>query len=337
MGAITDIPGIKVGHSQDETAFTGCTVILSEEGAVGGVDQRGGAPGTRETDLLRTSHLVNKIHGVLLTGGSAFGLDAVSGVMRYLEEKGIGYNTGAVKVPIVPAAVIYDLSFGNPKRRPDHDMGYQACLNACSLPPIEGNAGVGVGASVGKIFGMSRAMKSGIGTASIEVGGGVIVGAICAVNAFGDVVDYKNGKVLAGARTLRKGPLILGKGLIFANTMEVFRTFYGRNILKIMRGSNTVIGVIATNAKLTKEETNKVAQMAHNGIALTVRPAHTMYDGDTLFALSTQKKKADVNIIGAYAAIVVAEAIIQAVKLAQELGGLPSYTEVSALETQSFT
>ncbi len=337
MGAITDIPGIKVGHSQDENALTGCTVILSEEGAVGGVDQRGGAPGTRETDLLRTSHLVSKIHGVLLTGGSAFGLDAVSGVMYYLEEKGIGYNTGDAKVPIVPAAVIYDLSLGNSKIRPDHDMGYQACLNASNSPPAEGNAGAGVGASVGKIFGMACAMKSGIGTASIEVGGGVIVGALCVVNALGDVVDYKSGKVLAGARTLRKGPLKLGKGSVFADTMEVFRTFYGRNILKMMSSSNTVIGVIATNAKLTKEEANKVAQMAHNGIALTIRPAHTMYDGDTLFALSTQKRKADVNIIGAYAAIAVADAIVRAVKLAKESGGLPSYTEISAIEAQSFT
>lgn len=333
MDSITDVPGVKVGHSQDEKALTGCTVVLTEGGAVGGVDQRGGAPGTRETDLLRTSHLINKIHGVMLTGGSAFGLGAVSGVMQYLEEKGIGYNTGAVRVPIVPAAVIYDLSLGNSKIRPDHRMGYQACLNSSSSHPTEGNVGAGTGASVGKIFGMSSAMKSGIGTASIEVGGGIIVGALCVVNALGDIVDYNSGKLLAGARTLRKGPIKLGKGSVFANTMEVFRTFYGRNILKIMNGSNTIVGVIATNAKLTKEETNKVAQMSHNGIAMTVRPAHTMYDGDTLFALSTQKKKADVNIIGAFAAIAVADSIIRAVKLANASGGLPSYTEILTQDT----
>ncbi|MCC6146483.1 MAG: P1 family peptidase [Anaerolineaceae bacterium] len=329
MKSITDIPGIKVGHAQDENALTGCTVILTEDGAISGVDQRGGAPGTRETDLLRTSHLVQKIHGILLTGGSAFGLDAVSGVMRYLEENKIGYNTGSIKVPIVPAAVIFDLALGDPTVRPGTQMGYEACKNASDLPPLEGNVGAGTGASVGKIFGMAGAMKSGIGTAAMELGGGVIVGAICVVNAFGDVVDYKTSKLIAGARSLKKGPLKLGKGPFFANTLEVLTTFYGRKILQLASLSNTVIGVVATNAKLTKEEVNKVAQMAGNGITLSIQPANTMLDGDTIFALSTQKKRANVNIVGSYAAIVVAEAIVRATRLAVGAGGLPAHVDIS--------
>lgn len=327
--SITDIPGIKVGHAHDINAITGCTVILCEEGAVGGVDQRGGAPGTRETDLLRTSHLVNKVHAILLTGGSAFGLDAASGVMRYLNEKKIGYNAGVARVPIVPAAVIFDLAIGKADKWPDQDMGYQACLNASSLPPLEGSVGAGTGATVGKILGMPQSVKSGIGTASIDAGGGVIVAAICAVNAFGDIFDYKSNQILAGARTLKRGLVKLGREGIFANTLDVMRTFYGRKILGMMSRSNTVIGVVATNAKLTKEEANKVAQMAHNGIALSVRPAHTMYDGDTLFTLATGKKPSDVNIVGAFSAIVVAEAVTHAVKNAKSLGGIPSIQDLA--------
>lgn len=328
MNSITDVEGIKVGQAQNDLGLTGCTVILSEEGAVGGVDQRGGAPGTRETDLLRTSHLVNKVHAILLTGGSAFGLDAASGVMQYLQEKNIGYKSGPIKIPIVPAAVIFDLMIGDPSTRPTKEMGYQACLNATHEKPLEGNYGAGTGASVGKIFGMQSAMKSGIGTASMDVGGGVQVGAICVVNALGDVVDYKNGKMIAGARSIKKGPMKLGGDEYFADTMKVLRTFYGRRILQLMHGSNTVIGVVATNARLSKEDNNKVAQMAQNGLAMTVRPANTMYDGDTIFSLSTQKRKSDVNIIGAFAAIAVAEAILNAVIHAQPSGNLPSYAEI---------
>lgn len=328
MNSITDVEGIKVGQAQNDLGLTGCTVILSEEGAVGGVDQRGGAPGTRETDLLRTSHLVNKVHAILLTGGSAFGLDAASGVMQYLQEKNIGYKSGPIKVPIVPAAVIFDLMIGDPSIRPTKEMGYHACLNATHEKPLEGNYGAGTGASIGKIFGMQSAMKSGIGTASMDVGGGVQVGAICVVNALGDVVDYKNGKIIAGARSIKKGPMKLGGDEYFADTMKVLRTFYGRRILQLMHGSNTVIGVVATNARLSKEENNKVAQMAQNGLAMTVRPANTMYDGDTIFSLSTQKRKADVNIIGAFAAIAVAEAILNAVIHAQPSAELPSFAEI---------
>jgi L-aminopeptidase/D-esterase-like protein len=196
--AITDIPGLWVGHAQNEEALTGCTMVLCEEGAVGGVDQRGGAPGTREVDALHPMHLVHKVHAVMLAGGSAFGLEAATGVMRYLEEKGVGFDTHVAKVPIVPAAILFDLGIGRADVRPDAAMGYQACLNASSDPPAQGNAGAGMGATVGKILGIGQAMKAGIGTASLEIGAGVIVGALAAVNAFGDVIDPQSGQILAG-------------------------------------------------------------------------------------------------------------------------------------------
>jgi len=208
--SITDVPGIRVGHAQNDEALTGCTVILCEGGAVGGVDQRGGAPGTRETDLLRPMHLVEKAHAVLLTGGSAFGLDAASGVMRYLEERKTGFDAGVARVPIVPAAVIFDLALGRSDVRPDAAMGYQACVNASDGAIAEGNMGVGAGATVGKILGMTQSMKSGVGTASLYIGGGVIVGAIVAVNAFGDVIDPATSAIIAGVRTLHKGPITIG-------------------------------------------------------------------------------------------------------------------------------
>src|SRR4030042_1932033 len=209
-GAITDVPDIRIGHAHDAEALTGCTVVLCPKGAVAGVDQRGGAPGTRETDLLHPLHLVQKVNAVLLSGGSAFGLDAAGGVVRYLEERGEGFDAVAVKVPIVPAAVIFDLMLGRPDVRPDAAMGYAACLQAGRDAPAEGNAGVGVGASVGKILGMGGAMKSGVGTASVDAGGGVVVGAIVAVNALGGVLDPPTGQVIAGARVIRVGPVRLG-------------------------------------------------------------------------------------------------------------------------------
>jgi len=322
----TSIPGLRVGHAQNDTALTGCTVILCEGGAVGGVDQRGGAPGTRETDLLHPLHLVDKVHGVLLTGGSAFGLDAATGVMRYLDERGAGFNTGVAKVPIVPAAVLFDLAIGDPKVRPDAAMGYQACLNASNEPPAEGNVGAGTGATVGKILGPGQAMKSGIGTAALDIGGGVIVAALIAVNAFGDIVDPR-GQVIAGARTLHTGPIRVGQPGYFAETLEVMKGLVGRTILGFASRGNTVIGVVATNADLNKEQTNKVAQMAQDGLARAVRPAHTMLDGDTLFALATGDKKADVNLVGAFAAEVVTQAIVRAVQAAKPAAGLPSASE----------
>src|SRR5687767_86876 len=302
--AITDVRGIEVGHAQDEQALTGCTVILCRKGAVAGVDVRGGAPGTRETDLLDPINLVEKVHAIVLAGGSAFGLDAATGVVRYLEENQIGFDIGAVKVPIVPSAILHDLNLGRADVRPDSAMGYRAAVSASSKAPAEGNVGAGTGASVGKILGMKRAMKAGVGTASINFHG-TVVGALVAVNPFGDVIDPVNGKVLAGVRS--------GTTLQKLKRMQV----------RPAATSNTVIGVIATNAKLTKAQATKVAQMAQDGIARTIKPAHTMFDGDTIFTLATGEKKADVSTIGAYAAEVMAEAILRGVKMANSAGGLP--------------
>jgi len=323
-GAITDVPDIRIGHAHDAEALTGCTVVLCPKGAVAGVDQRGGAPGTRETDLLHPLHLVQKVNAVLLSGGSAFGLDAAGGVVRYLEERGEGFDAVAVKVPIVPAAVIFDLMLGRPDVRPDAAMGYAACLQAGRDAPAEGNAGVGMGASVGKILGMGGAMKSGVGTASVDVGGGVVVGAIVAVNALGEVVDPATGQVIAGARSIRFGPVRFGSRGPFADTLAVMRGMAGRTALRFASKGNTVIGVVATNGGLTKEGANVVARMAHDGIARAVRPSHTQLDGDTLFALSTGGKKADASIVGACAAEAVAQAILRAVLAAEPAGGLPS-------------
>ncbi len=322
--AITDVPGIRLGQADDREALTGCTVILCTAGAVAGVDQRGGAPGTRETDLLRPMHLVHKVHAVVLAGGSAFGLDAASGVVRYLEEQGVGFDAQVAKVPIVPAAILFDLALGRADVRPDAAMGYRACQAATADRPAEGNAGAGMGASVGKILGMAGAVKSGIGTCSLDLGGGAIVGAIVAVNALGDVVDPANGAIVAGARPAKLGPLRLGGQGTFADTLAVMRSLVGKTALRFASRGNTVIGVVATNAGLTKDEANKVAQMAHDGIARAVRPAHTLLDGDTLFALSTGEKKVDVSIVGAHAAEAVAQAILRAVVAAEAAGGLPA-------------
>jgi len=315
MGTITDIPGFKVGQAQDLEALTGCTVIICPPDTVGGVDQRGGAPGTRETDLLHPMHLVNQVNAILLTGGSAFGLDAAAGVMRYCEENKMGVNTGVARVPIVPAAVLFDLAIGDSKVRPDAEMGYQACLNASSDPPGEGNVGAGTGATVGKILSPKMATKSGIGTACIDLGGGGKVAAIVAVNAFGDVVNPENGEIIAGARGI--------KG--YADTLKVMKTFVGKKVMSFSSGAdNTVIGVVATNVKLNKEQITRVAQMAHNGLARTIRPAFTLLDGDTVFALSSGKVEMDQNIIGAYAALAYQEAIMRAVKNAKKAGGVPA-------------
>ena len=311
--SITLIEGIRVGHAQDEEAITGCTVVLCDKGAVGGVDQRGGAPGTREMDALQTVHLVNTVHAVLLAGGSAFGLDAAGGVVRYLEERKVGFKVGPVRVPIVPAAILFDLGIGSGVRRPDAEMGYQACLNASRKAPAEGSVGAGTGATVGKILGMGQAVKGGVGSAAMEIGAGVQVGAIVAVNVFGDVIDPETGKIIAGARSLKKGPFKIGKGQ-FADTMQVMKSLVGRSILGAAQRSNTAIGVVATNAKLDKEGATKVARMAMNGLARCLRPANTMLDGDTLFALATGKRKADVNIVGAFAAEAVIEAVLRAVR-----------------------
>ncbi len=314
-GTITDVPGIRVGHATDLEGLSGCTVVLCEDGAVGGVDQRGGAPGTRETDLLRPMHLVQEVHAVLLAGGSAFGLAAADGVMRYLEERGVGFDTLVARVPIVPAAILFDLALGDPKARPDPAMAYAACQVAGDGPVVEGNVGAGTGATVGKVLGMGRAMKSGLGSASVSVGSDLMVGALLAVNPFGDVRDPESGEILAGARKPDSDEL--------ADTLAVMKRLHSNTTARF--GSNTIIGVVATNAQLTKEDANKVAQMAQDGIARTVKPAHTMFDGDTLFALSTGQKRADVNLVGAYAAEVVADAVVRAVRAAEGTSGLPAW------------
>ena len=318
-GAITDVAGIKVGHFTDARRPTGCTVVLTEEGATGGVDVRGAAPGTRETDLLNPMNAVEQAHAVVLAGGSAFGLDAATGVMRYLEEKKIGVKVGASSVPIVPAAILFDLSVGDPRIRPDAEAGYKACQASSNKSPLEGNVGAGAGATVGKLFGMNRAMKSGIGTASVKVAG-FTVGAIVAVNALGDVLDPRTGTLLAGARTAD------GKRLL-DTTRAILR---GEMPDGVQTGASTTIGVIATDARLTKAQTNKTAQMAHDGLARAVGPVHTPADGDTIFALATGRsgKSASVMLIGVLAAEVMAAAIVRAVRSAKGLPGLPSASDL---------
>lgn len=322
-GTLTDVSGIEVGHAGDEQALTGCTVIMCRKGAVGGVDVRGGAPGTRETDLLNPLNLVSKVHAIMLAGGSAFGLDAAAGAMRYLDEQKIGFNTGAGRVPIVPAAILFDLGLGRRDVRPDAEMGYRACEAASTRAVQQGNLGAGTGASIGKILGMKRAMKSGLGSASLEVGGGVVVGALAVVNAFGDVVDPETGEIVAGVRSAKVGPLKFGAPGYFADTLKIMRSFVGRSVLRFAARANTVLGVVALNANLTKNEATKVAQMAQDGVARAVRPAHTMLDGDIVFALATGGKKVDVSTAGAFAAEALSLAILRAVRSAAPAGGLP--------------
>ncbi len=294
---LTAIEGIKVGHATDATARTGCTVILCPAGATAGVDIRGAAPGTRETEALRPGRLVQKAHAVLLTGGSAFGLDAAGGVVQYLEEQNVGFPAGPVRVPIVPAAVIFDLGVGDAKVRPDREMGYQACLNATDEPVAMGAIGAGTGATVGKAPGVMSS-PSGVGSACKYLGSGLIVAAIVVVNALGNVVNPDTGEIVAGGK--EDGSFVdITERLLDAN---------------LVQGTNTTIGVVATNATLTAAETHRVAEMAHDGMARAIRPSHTMFDGDTLFSLATGAHTgSSVNTIGILAAEVVAEAIVNAV------------------------
>ncbi|BBB48471.1 P1 family peptidase [Pelolinea submarina] len=326
--SITDIPGILVGQAEDETALTGCTVILCKGGAVAGVNQRGGAPGTRETDLLRPMHMVQKVHAIMLAGGSAYGLDAAGGAMQYLEEQKAGINTGPAVVPIVPSAILFDLALGDAHIRPDKQMGYNACLQASTEKPQEGCHGAGTGATVGKILGMGQAMKSGIGTSSMEVTAGVVIGAIVAVNALGDIIDYKTNQIVAGTRSIQKGPIKIGQETIYANTLSIMQSKLGQAALSFAGKQNTIIGVIATNATLDKEGANKFAEAASNGIAISTRPAFTTMDGDTIFSLATGKKHVDLNLLCAFAPIVFAEAMLNAVRKAEPAGGLPAVQSI---------
>ena len=318
-GAITDVPGIRVGHFTHTGRPTGCTVVLTEGGAVGGVDVRGAAPGTRETDLLDPSNLVDRVHAVLLSGGSAFGLDAASGVMRWLEAKGIGYPAGPVRVPIVPAAILFDLGVGDPTIRPDQASGYAACEAARADAVAEGSVGAGAGATVGKLFGMDRAMKGGIGTASVRVGK-VTVGAIVAVNAVGDVVDPATGAVVAGSRQPNGR---LGGGAAGA-------ILQGEVPAALQAGMATTIGVIATDAVLTKAQARKLAQIGHDGFARTLEPSHTMWDGDTLFAVGTGLSGLPGNMmtLGLMAARVTSAAILRAVLAAKGVPNIPARSEL---------
>lgn len=316
--AITDVPGIKVGHYTDKEAITGCTVILCEAGAVAGVDVRGSAPGTRETDLLRPMNLVEKVQAILFSGGSAFGLDAAGGVMRYLEERDIGHETMVAKVPIVPAAIIFDLNIGNSKIRPGTEEGYRACLAASNKKVAEGCVGAGTGATVGKILGIDKATKGGLGTASQKIGGGIIVAALVVVNAIGDVIDPRTGKILAGPRHQQN------KG--FLSTNEILKQAYGK---QDSVPANTTLGLVATNAALNKEQVNKVAQMAQDGVARAITPSHTMHDGDVMFALSLGEKVSDVTIVGSVAAEVVADAIVRAIQQAETIGGVTAAKDMT--------
>jgi L-aminopeptidase/D-esterase-like protein len=311
-GAITDVPGIRVGHFTDTRRPTGCTVILTEEGATAGVDVRGAAPGTRETDLLDPTNLVDKVHAILLSGGSAFGLDAATGVTRWLEERGIGFPAGPARVPIVPAAILFDLTVGDHRIRPDAAAGYAACGAAGTEPPAEGSVGAGAGATVGKLFGAARAMKGGIGTASVKVGK-VTIGAIVAVNAVGDVIDPATGTVVAGARD-REGRHPIGA------TAAILR---GELPASMQAGMATTIGVVATDATLTKAQCQRLAGAGHDGLARTIDPIHTMSDGDTIFALATGKSGLPGNMmaLGALVPRVMAAAVLRAVRNARGISG----------------
>jgi L-aminopeptidase/D-esterase-like protein len=304
---ITDVPGIRVGHDTNLEAGTGCTVILCDQPMIGGVDVRGGAPATRETDLLHPMNLVEEVHAILLTGGSAFGLDAATGVMRYLEEHGKGFDVGVARVPIVPAAAIFDLGFGSASVRPDPAAGYRACEQATAEPVMQGNVGAGTGATVAKMFGPAFATKGGLGSASTQLANGTVVGALVAVNAFGDVVDPQTQAVIASAQSRLEG------GSLTSNPF-----------------GNTTIAVVASTAQLSKSAINKVAQMAHNGLAQAIRPAHTMFDGDTVFALaspiasSAQPNPFETSMIGTAAAQTLARAIVKAIRSAAPLHGVPA-------------
>lgn len=322
-GTLTDVPGIRVGHCTLAQRPTGCTVIRVEEGAVAGVDVRGAAPGTRETDLLAPDCLVDRVHAVLLGGGSAFGLDAASGVVRWLEEHGHGWPVGVAQVPIVPAAILFDLLIGDARIRPGADHGYSACAAASTEPVRQGSVGAGAGAAVGKLFGAGRAMKGGLGSASLRVHG-VTIGAIVVVNALGDVRDPDSGQLLAGARS--------DDGLSLRNSSASLRR--GELPFRAATGSATTIGLVATDAPLTKTQAKRVAMTAHDGLARAISPVHTQWDGDTVFALSTGRSSVpmDPAVVAMLSADVLAQAVVNAIRRATRVSGqavpdLPTWAE----------
>ena len=298
---ILDVKGIKVGQAQDLEGLTGCTVVICEKGATCGVDVRGGGPGTRETDLLDPINMIQKVHAVVLSGGSAFGLESTCGVSQYLEERNIGFDVGVAKVPIVTGAVLFDLAAGNPKCRPNIEMGYEACKNASDKELKQGNYGAGCGATIGKIKGPNFAMKGGIGSYSIKLDNGLVVSALIAVNAFGDV--YEDGKVIAGVLNDDKTEVL--------NSYELMKNGINKGGFSI---DNTTIGIVATNAKLDKAGCKKISQMAHNGYAKSIFPIHTPHDGDTIFTMATGEIESDITLIGSLAAEVVEKSVINAIK-----------------------
>ena len=319
--SITDVPGIRVGHCTNIEAATGCTVVLCEDGAVGGVDVRGSAPGTRETDLLRPTALVNEVHAVLLSGGSAFGLAAATGVVRYLEANGVGLQFGGATIPIVPSAILFDLGLVQGEIRPTDDDGEAACIDASESPPAQGSVGAGTGATVGKMMGMERSMKGGIGSASVSLDEGLTVGAIVAVNAIGGVYEAATGRIIAGPRSEDSDGMLDAMEVAISPKVPTPQP---------VSASNTTIGVVATNAALNKEQANKLAAAAQDGVALAVRPAHLMGDGDTMFALATGKNEGSVNMNQLLAAAVmcVSDAIVNAVTEAESLGGIPAVKDM---------
>lgn len=316
--SFTSIDGIRVGHAEDTKAATGCTVIICEEGATAGVDVRGGSPGTRETDLLDPKNLVDKVHAVLLAGGSAFGLDAASGVMKYLEERDIGFDVQLTKVPIVCGAVLFDLAVGDYRVRPDFNMGYEACLKATDEECPSGNVGAGTGASVGKFLGMERAMKGGLGSYGLQIGD-LKVGSIVAVNALGDIIDPESGEILAG--------LLDEEGKRLVGTENIMAASYSER--KNIFSGNTTIGLVVTNGIFTKAEANKIASMAHNGYARSIRPAHSIFDGDTIFTMATGRVEADINVVGFLAARTMERAVVNAIKSAESAYGLKAHRDLS--------
>jgi L-aminopeptidase/D-esterase-like protein len=319
-GSITDVPGFQVGHAQNFKGATGCTVVLCPPNTVGGVDVRGSAAGTRQIDSLSPFHFVDEVHAVLLSGGSAFGLDASGGVMRFLEERSIGYPTSAGKVPIVPTAILYDLGTGEGRIRPDQEMGYQACVNSRPGRVEEGSIGAGTGATVGKLLGIPWATKGGVGTTSMVLPSGIVVAALVAVNAFGDVIDPKEGKIIAGARDPRNPGIFLDSAARIQESAIPLRAERGFQ--------NTTLGVVATNVKLSKRQAIKVAQMAQSGFARTIRPVHSTVDGDLIFALSAGDRSADVNAVGLMAEEAVAVAVQRAIREADGLGYLPAFKDL---------
>lgn len=313
---ILDVKGLKVGQVEDTNGLTGCTVVICEEGAVCGVDVRGSAPGTRETDLLDPINMIQKVHAVVLSGGSAFGLESTCGVSKYLEEKGIGFDVGVAKVPIVVGAVLFDLAAGDPKCRPNMEMGYKACEVASESILKQGNYGAGCGATVGKIKGPDYAMKGGIGSYSIKLDNGLVVSALIAVNALGDV--YEDGNVIAGVLDNTKTKTL--------NSYELMKQGVNKGGFSI---DNTTIGIVATNAKLDKAGCKKISQMSHNGYAKAIFPIHTPHDGDTIFTMATGEIEADITLLGSLATEVVEKSIINAIKNADTIKNIIAYKDIS--------